>query len=176
MASLEMLGRLCAGASNLQGFGGGGAAVLLRSELAGLLAGLSDVQFDFAAAKYMADQSAEHRLTLKVWQSGIDGVSAAERSAYLGMVSLVVVELVRPNRCGRCNGRGFVAGQMCTVCSGTGFKRFSGRFLAESLGVDQCRYRRVWRGRYEDCYQSVVALDGEVRLALFNADRESVAA
>lgn len=176
MASLEMLGRLCAGVSNLQGAGGGGASVLMRSELAGLLAGLSDMQLDFVVAKYMSDKGAEHRLKLRLWRSGVTSVSDAEKSAFFGLVSLVVVEVVRPNRCGRCSGRGFVAGQVCKVCSGTGFKRFSGRFLAESLGVDQCRYRRVWRGRYDDCYRSVAALDSEVRLALFNADREFLTA
>lgn len=180
MASVEIIGLLCAGSVKYhQALGSGGSVgVLSRAELAGLLAGLSPEAMNLAMAKYAADLSAERMLIAQVreWAAGIAFKQGWEivrgRPTVVNMSALAVFEVVRPNRCPRCQGRGIVGVKVCLSCSGSTFRRLSGRATSEAIGVCETEYRRHWRGRFEQCLSYVLGLDCDVNRLLFVADRE----
>ncbi len=178
MASVEMIGLLCAGSTRYHEYGGGsGVDRLTRSELAGLLAGLNPAAMNFALAKYALDIAAERILIaqVRVWAAGVAVNQNWEvvkgRPTIVNMSALAVFESVRPNRCCRCSGRGFVANRLCPVCTGSGYKVLSGRKIADAIGVDECCYRRKWKQRYSDVMAYVQGLDATVNRVIGFADR-----
>lgn len=179
MASPEVIGLLCAGATNYHSVGGGsGKDKLSRSELAGLLAGLDEVAMNLALAKYAGDEAAERMLIAqtRVWtvhvanQEGWQVVKG--RPTIMNLAALAVFEVIRPNRCGRCGGTGFKALKVCSTCHSTGFKPLSARQLAEAVLVDRETFRKRWQARYDLCYRHVQQIDAEVNQSLRMADRK----
>lgn len=178
MASVEIIGLLCAGSTRYHDSGGGCCVDrLTRSELAGLLSGLNQAAMNFALAKYALDLEAERFLIahIRVWAAGVAVHNHWEivkgRPTLLNMSALAVFESVRPNRCCRCYGRGFVAHRLCPVCSGSGYKALSGRKIADAIEVDECSFRRVWKQRYADVMSYVQSLDATVNRVIGLADR-----
>jgi hypothetical protein len=177
MASVEIIGRSLAGTTHYQATGGSHSPVQLsKTELAGLLSGLNQAQMHFAYAKYGEDPDSERKLIgdIQTWVQGyaVNHHWQADQSGPFidKMCYLASIEVVRPNRCGHCRGTAMAKHKICTVCSGSGYKRLSGRRIAEIVGMDECKFRRTWRGRYEAIIAYVQQLDSEVRFALWTAD------
>ncbi len=182
MASVEMLGLLCAGSTRYHEYAAGGSAGerLSRSELAGLLAGLDSAAMNFALAKYTRDLDAERLLIahVRVWAAGLAVRESWQiikgRPTVVNMAALAVIDVVRPNRCCRCAGRSYLANRVCPACQGTGYKPLSGRKIGLAIGVDECNYRRVWKFRYGRCLGYVQGIDSKINGILRNADRDPV--
>ncbi|MGZ8933477.1 MAG: hypothetical protein ACXW04_01130 [Methylobacter sp.] len=180
MASVEIIGLLCAGSTRYHEQGGSGSNTdkLSRSELAGLLAGLDKASMNYALAKYALDQDAERMLIahVRVWAAGVAVRESWQivkgRPIVSNMAALAVFESVRPNRCCRCEGRGVVSNRVCLVCNGSGYKALSGRKVAEAISVDECSYRRLWKQRYDQIYTYVTGLDASINNSLHRSDRE----
>lgn len=168
MASVEVLGRLCAGAVDFSRVGAGGQSDLQRLEVAGFLAGLSRGPMLLALAKYMQDAEALRKLVIEhqAWLVNlamadgwlVDGV--ADR-----MAGLSVSEVV-DDKCPRCHGTRFIRAKACTSCDGTGFRRVSGRSIAGWLGVSETSYRRVWSGRYQQAVERLRGFDVDINRAV----------
>ena len=182
MASVEVIGLLCAGSTRYHHDGCGSSAEnrLTRAELAGLLSGLGSVAMNLAFAKYAGDLESERMLIaqVRVWAAGVAVKESWHivkgRPTLSNMAALAVFESVRPNRCGRCAGRGVVSGRCCSVCNGTGYKALSGRKLADMLEVDQCSYRRIWNSRYEFCLKYIQHIDYIINMYIGCADKKKV--
>lgn len=180
MASVEMIGLLCAGATQYHAvYGGGGSPDRLqRAELAGLLAGLTVEQTDLALAKYGADEASERRLIahVRVWLAGVavreEWRIVRGRPTVCNMAALAVLEIVRPNRCERCHGRGMLVNRVCGACGSTGYHRLSGREVARAIGVDQANFSRYWVKRYESAVSYVQVIDSKVNHVILMADRK----
>lgn len=180
MASLEIIGLLCAGSTHYHAMSGcsWAAGRLSKAELAGLLAGLDKPAMNLALAKYALDINAERNLIAHVQVRAV-GIAVREnwliikgRPTVVNMSALAVFESVRPNRCGRCSGRGFVAHRLCSNCNGSGFKALSGRKVAEIIGVEDNDYKRKWRQRYQGLINYVQGLDSSVNRVLHFADKD----
>ena len=178
MAGPEIIGLLCAGSTNYHPLGGGGRATqLTKSEMAGLLRGLSDEAMAFALAKYAVDLDAERRLIALVrvcvssWSVREQWQIVRGRPTLSNMAAVAVFEVVRPNRCSRCRGIGFIGNKVCGTCLGTCYKPLSGRQVAEAMCIDHTNYIRTWKARYDRVLEHVGGLDGMVCLALRVASR-----
>lgn len=180
MASVEIIGLLCAGSTHYHSVSGCNclSGHLARAELAGMLAGLDQPAMNLALAKYALDITAERNLIahVRVYAAGIavreNWHIVRGRPTMVNMSALAVFESVRPNRCGRCSGRGFVAYRLCNNCNGSGFKALSGRRIAEIIGVEDSDYKRKWRPRYQGLIDYMQALDSSVNRALHFADKD----
>ena len=180
MATVEVIGLMCAGSVRYhEALGGGGCpGQLSRAELAGLLSGLSCTAMNLALAKYAGDLDAERSLIaqVRVWAAGMaireHWAIVRGRPTVVNMAALSVFEVVRPNRCPQCQGRGVENVRICSCCDGTGYKALSGRVVADAIGVAETSYRDVWRGRYEQCIRHVQDIDGQVNRVIRLADRE----
>ena len=178
MASPEMIGLLCAGSTMFHQSGGRGAAgELTRAEMAGLLKGLSSEAMNLALAKWALDEDAERMLLaqVRVWAAGLairEGWQVVKgRPTICNMAAIAVFEVVRPNRCSRCQGTGMVHARACSACGATGFKPLSGRSVAGAMGIDRESWRVKWLARYEQVYKYVQDVDYSVLNTLNRADR-----
>jgi hypothetical protein len=177
MASVEVIGLLCAGSVKYHRVGLGRRPDLSRSELAGLLAGLTKEQTDLAMAKYGGDESSERNLIahVRVWLAGMaireEWRIVRGRPTVCNMAALAVLEVVRPNRCDRCKGRGVLVNRACSVCGASGYHHLSGREIAQGIGVDHANYIRTWCHRYESAYRYVQGIDSQVKMVVRKADR-----
>lgn len=180
MASVKVIGLLCAGSTqyhpSLSSSRQGDS--LSRSEMAGLLAGLSAEQMNFALAKWALDQNAERNLLahVRVW---IADLAICEqwkvvkgRPTICNMAAIAVFEAIRPNRCGRCHGSGVVSNRVCPCCSGSTYQYLSGREISSAMSIDQSNYSRTWQSRYERAFRYLQDIDSDVKCVLSRADRE----
>jgi hypothetical protein len=179
MASVEIIGLLCAGSVRYHPARGRSAGeALSRAELAGLLSGLTGPQMHLAMARYAGDESSERKLIahVRVWAAGIaireDWKIVRGRPLVCNMAALAVLEVVRPNRCRRCQGRGSLISRICCSCGGSGYYRLSGRRIADAIGVDHANYIRSWCGRYERAVRYVQGIDSQVIIGLRMASKE----
>jgi len=180
MANIEVLALLCAGSTRYHAVGGRSSSGdrLAGVEVAGLLAGLDNQTMNFALAKYLGDEQAERMLLaqVRVWAVGVavnEGWRIVRgRPCVLNMAAIAVFEAVRPNQCRRCHGNKFVGGKVCGCCHGSGIGKLSTASIAEAIGVDKSNYVRVWRGRYQQCYDYVQELDYKVLSSLNKNYRE----
>lgn len=178
MSSVELIGKLMAGVSSVDSVRSTAGAVLSKSELAGLLAGLSQAETDLAIAKYGCDEGAKRRLLVHV-QAYITTIAVKEgwkprNRELLGMLALLSVsEVVSDNLCPHCHGTGMVKVKVkvCNVCNGTRHKSLSGRRIAESIGVSNTQWLRDWKPRYGRIYDYVHGLDVNVQWRLINANK-----
>lgn len=169
MASVEIIGVLCAGSTRYhEGGRSTSAAMLAGVEFAALLGGLSADAMHLALAKYAADVDSERKLIadVRVYAAGLaiaEGWQVVRgRPTVSNMAALAVFDVIRPNRCGRCSGTGFKSNRVCVSCNGSGFKPLSGRQMSEAIGVDEAHYRRKWKPRFESVYDYVLRLDSKV--------------
>lgn len=180
MSSTETLALLCAGSTRYHDALGSCSTSdrLSRAEIAGLLSGLNEEAVNLALAKYAGDLSAERRLMslVRLWAVDValreDWKIVRGRPTVVNMAALAVFEVVRPNRCKRCNGCGFVGNKVCLSCSGMTTKPLSGRSIAECLGIDEAAYRKLWKVRYDLCFNHVQAIDCEVNRVVRKRDNE----
>ena len=177
MRSVELIGKLMAGVSSVDSVRSTAGAVLSKSELAGLLAGLTAAELDLALAKYGCDDNARRRLLSHV-QAFVTAIAVKEawkpRSRELlgAMAVLSVGEVVSDNLCPHCHGTGMVKVKVCNVCNGSRHKSLSGRKIAESLGVSNTQWLRDWKPRYDRVYDYVHGLDVNVQWRLISANRQ----
>jgi len=179
MASVEVIGLLCAGSTRYHEAGRSSSTDRLsKAEIAGLLAGLSREAMNLALAKYALDVDAERMLIahVRVWSAGVAVKEAWQiikgRPVVSNMAALAVFDVVRPNRCQRCSGRGVSVNRVCSGCSGSGYKSLSARQIAEAIGIDESCYRRTWKVRYEQIYQHVDRMDQDISWVLYWADKQ----
>jgi hypothetical protein len=176
MSSVELIGKLMAGVASVGTVRGTAGAVLSKSELAGLLAGLSQAETDLAIAKYGCDDGAKRRLLVHV-QAYVTALAVKEawnprNRELLGMLALLSVsEVVSDNLCPHCHGTGMIRVKVCNVCNGTRHKPLSGRKIAESIGVSNTQWLRDWKLRYNRIYDYVHGLDVNVKWRLISADK-----
>jgi hypothetical protein len=177
VAGVETLALLCGGVARFGSVRGAAAeGQLSRSELAGLLAGLSREQMLFALAKYCGDEKSLRELWAHVYSyaAGLAGRQKWKivrgKPIVSEMSRMAVYEVVSPGRCSKCRGTGLLVNRACTSCSGTGFVRVSGRKLAECAGVDERRWRECWKDRYEQIVKYVQGIDSAVNVMLRRAD------
>lgn len=179
MASVEIIGLLSAGCVRYHPASrhGGSPEALSRSELAGLLSGLTRPQMHLALARYAGDESSERKLIahVQVWAAGLavreSWKIVSGRPLVCNMAALAVLEVVRPNRCRRCQGRGSLISRACCACEGSGYYHLSGRRIAEIIGIDHMNYSRTWCGRYERAVKYVQGIDSQVIIGLRMASR-----
>lgn len=178
MATPEVIGLLCAGSALFESSGRRSAEVRLsRSELAGYLAGVSDVALNFALANYALDEQAERMLVaqVRVWAVGIanrDGWTIVRgRPTVLNLAAIAVHDVVRPLVHVACQGSGLSGASVCSGCGGSGLKPLSGRKIAAAAGLDLKEWQRHWVGRYQQILKYVIDLDGEVQTVLAAANK-----
>jgi hypothetical protein len=180
----KVLALLCAGSTKYHAVGGRatGGDSLSKAELAGLLADLSPAAMNLALAKYMLDEEAERLLIAHV-RVAVVGWAAAEkwhivngRPCVLNMSALAVIEVVRPNRCGKCGGTSVVAGKVCCGCGGLGYARLSNAVVANAIGYDKSTFGRVWKERYLRVIGYVQDIDSNVEKIIYGNGKEKVVA
>lgn len=180
---VEVIALLCAGSVRYhEPLGKGGAAgQLTRAEIAGLLSGLSSEAVNFALAKYAGDLPAERMFIaqLRVWAADLVRIENWQivrgRPTVCNMCALAAFEVVRPNRCPRCQGRGIDKAKVCGVCNGSTFKPLSGRFIADAIGVCQSEFSKHWRSRYERIVRHVQDIDSNVNRIIYINHNEKIA-
>jgi hypothetical protein len=168
MASVESLAALCAGAINHNRTPARSSSTerLSKSEIAGLLSGLSPDEMMMAQAKYMDDDDAK-----------IDLICAVRRYTHLmarsqswkiegnkinALADIATGEALSPNRCKRCNGIGHKLNKACMPCNGTGFKATSIRKMASVVGINESTFRASWMEKLSMILNYVYDLDGAV--------------
>lgn len=178
MATPEVIALLCAGSTLFQSGGRRSSDVVLsRSELAGYLAGVSDVALNFALANYALDEQAERMLVaqVRVWAVGVanrDGWPIVRgRPTVLNLAAIAVHDVIRPLVHVACQGSGFIGPSVCSGCGGTGLKPLSGRKIAAAAGLDLKDWQRHWVDRYRQILKYVIELDGEVQTILAAANK-----
>ena len=149
--SLEVLALLTAGSVNPASVGGKSCRgdSLSKSEIAGLLAGLSDIEMAYAMAKFAGDDSAVSTVLIMTRKQAI---TFAVRSGWKvrpsqlkALADIATHEALSPCKCKRCGGIGFRLNKACIPCNGTGLGHESSRSMANAIGVDEAAYRRNWR-------------------------------
>ncbi|WKJ88771.1 hypothetical protein QZJ86_12135 [Methylomonas montana] len=184
MANPEIIGLLCAGSSFFEsGPRRSSGVVLSRSELAGYLAGTSDIAMSFALGCYALDQDAERLLIayVRVWAAHLANREGWEivkgRPTVSNLSAIAVYEVIRPLVHMACAGSGYTrdarSGKrvVCSACAGTGIKALSGRKIAAAAGLDKMDWFRHWQNRYLQILKYVIELDGEVQAILADATK-----
>lgn len=180
MSSTETLALLCAGSTRYHDALGSCSTSdrLSRAEIAGLLSGLNEEAVNLALAKYAGDLSAERRLMslVRLWAVDValrEGWKIVRgRPTVVNLAAIAVFEVVRPNRCKKCKGTGFVRIKQCVSCAGSGYKLISGSAIAEAILIDKSNYSRTWEGRYVGVLNYVQSIDSKVNRLVRMADRE----
>ena len=179
VSSVELIGKLMAGAVGVNFVRGTAGALLSKAELAGLLAGLSQAEMDLALAKYGCDELAHRRLLVHV-QAYITAIALKEvwkpRSSELfgSLAVLVISEVVGENICPHCHGTGLVKVRVCHVCNGTRHKAMSGRSIAQVLGLSNTQWLRDWKARYDMVYDYVYGLDSHIKRQIYLSSLEKI--
>lgn len=175
----EIIAKMLTSAVRMGGVGSTANDKLTKSELAGLLAGLSSVQFDFALAKYGDDDDAKRALlnhiTTHTVQTAIKNKWQPRDSRVLqGMARVAVFEVFKDCQCTKCNGTGFDMTRACKCCNGTGKKSMSKRSIARELGINEKTYREIWASRYAVIYEYVAGIDLDLWCALKKVDTPAI--
>jgi hypothetical protein len=177
LMSLDALTRMFAGCSSYkQTARATGSEALSRAEIAGLMAGLREIEKDYVYAVF-GDEAAEDRVVNYVcwfvnqWASRSHWKDAtAERLDKLAAVA--VFEVVRPSVCRKCAGNAEVLrvvpghpwdAKPCKACQGAGVIQLTQRQIAAAIGIDESNYRRAWKARYGQAYKMIngIATDAE---------------
>jgi hypothetical protein len=164
MSNVEVIGKLMAGCYFGDGVRSTAGAELSKSELAGLLAGLSEQAMCFALAKYGCDEDARRRIetNISVYVTELsfkENWSHKDCKIFCAMAKLAIDEVISENLCPLCNGVGLVKIKVCNVCNGTRHKIMSGRKKASVIGVTQVQWTRIWSNRYESVFEYVHGID-----------------
>jgi hypothetical protein len=177
MAGIDALSMLTARSTMFANVSGGrGNNGLSRADFAGLLSGLDSLHVHYAMAKYMGDEDSESRLVqdVAVWVSDLaeaKGWAGAGEGVLIKAAGVAVFESIRPILCAKCRGVGWLASSSgvlgmgyrpCPGCDCIGYKRLSGRVVAQGLGVTQSSYVRVWSVRYGYCADLMQVVDSKV--------------
>jgi hypothetical protein len=175
--SIDVLAKMFAGCSSYkQTARATGSDALSRAEIAGLMAGLREIEKDYVYAVF-GDEAAESRIVNYVcwfvnqWASRSHWKDAtAERLDK--MAAVAVYEVVRPTVCKKCAGQSEVMPLIplhpwhvkpCKACNGAGVIQLTQRQIALAIGVDESNYRRAWKPRYGQAYKMIngIATDAE---------------
>jgi len=171
--NVESLAALTAGSINPAATAGRSSSTdkLSKSEIAGLLSGLSEDETSFAMAKYVGDESAASTVVLSARRHAL---SMAKRKAWKinsnqveALADIAVVDSLSPCRCKRCGGIGHKLNKVCTPCNGTGFKHSSARDMARLVGIDETAFRKGWMEKLCEVAGIVLGWDSSVRQHVF---------
>ncbi len=174
MASVEVLGRLCAVAVDFSRVSGRGQVELQSLEVAGFLSGLEKGPMLLAMAKYMRDEGAQRDLFKYQagWLHGLaltDGWDASDLQRTMDSMAFLSVDEVIDNTCRRCHGTKFIRAKACPACDGSGCRLISARSIANQIGVADTTFRRVWKGRYQAAVDRIRGFDVDVNRAVSKA-------
>lgn len=176
MSSVELIGKLMAGAVNVHSTRGSAGFVLSKSELAGCLSGLSDAEMNLAIAKYGCGDLEKGRLLVHV-QAYVtelalkEGWKPRNRELMANIAIMAVNEVIGENICQHCHGVGLVNKiYVCKVCDGTRHKALSGRAMAKVLNISNTLWLRDWKNRYDRVFDYVQGLDANIQQRLRHAN------
>jgi len=172
---LGVLARLAASTTNYGGGGGrGGVPVLSSLEVAALLKGLSQVQLNYALAKYCGDVESFKSVQIHLMcQAG--GYAARNewktvkgKPRVMALGALAVIESVNPLLCFSCNSPSMLGKKTCS-CDNPRTK-LSQVDKFDYVGVCKKHWADVWRDRYDLLFDYCERMDGEVhyRVSLNN--------
>lgn len=180
MVSLETLALLNAGTMSLSSLSSSTnrGDQLTKVELSAVLSGLNETELLFAQAKYCLDNAALQcvidAMVIKFNQiAGQKGWRVRRGNEVIeNMVSMAAVETIEPNRCTRCNGTGSTKYKLCSCCQGSGYRRLSGREIAEYVQVSERQWRQRWRDRYEEIVKTFQDIDFKVKITIKSNTKE----
>lgn len=182
MARLEEISRLTPGICRYCETVGGRVAELSRTELSGMLAGLSKDAENYARAKYAGDEDAFWKLvySIRVWVAGIAVREGWEivrgRPTMYNLAAIAVAESVGHNRCGTCKGTGFERTKLCRTCHGHTVVWYADAKIADSIGLSHTTFKRTWYSRYVYIVDYVNDYDRIVKIRLRNYDQYEISA
>ena len=171
--SIEILALLTAGCVNPMAVGGraSGNDRLSKSEIAGLLAGLTNIEMAFAQAKFMGDeQSALCLVILTRQQTQALSVRAKWKVRPYQVIALADIatqSALSSCKCRRCGGVGHKLNKACLSCNGTGLGHESARAMADAIGVDEAAYRRNWKDKLSLVLAELYDLEASIRHKIF---------
>lgn len=166
--SIALMAKMAPHGVMITGQGFGGLAAITGMDVAAALGmgQLSGGAYFFGLLKYCGDEAVESRVRqcikinvgalAKAWEWKLTDGEFAK------LCELTLAEGLSCPVCGLCNGSGVVAAKDCERCGGVGRVSRSGRERAAWLGVSETTYRRVWKGRVDDCYRTVVRWETEL--------------
>lgn len=166
--SLEVLALLTAGSVNPAAVSGRSCKgdSLSKSEIAALLAGLSDFEMAYAMAKFTGDDSAvgvvlimTHKQALNVAVKSGWKVRPSQLKVLAGIATH---EALSPCKCKKCGGIGYKLNKACLACNGTGLGHESTRAMAKAIGVDEAAYRRNWREKLSVVLAYLYDIEGSI--------------
>lgn len=155
--SIECLAVMFAGCMNYQPVQSYSPPVLSavnRVEMASRMAGLNQAQTDYVYAVF-GDETAKSRLVnhVRVWLSGI-AVNENWR-----------IERGRPI----VHGMGSIA-----VIDFMSVQKYTGRMIANKLGMDEASFRRTWRQRYDRAIKYMQGIDSHVNSVIRRSRMETL--
>ncbi len=180
--SIEALSLLTAGSVNPAAVSGrpGGGDSLTKSEIAGLLSGLTQTEMAFAQAKFMGDEQAV-RCVLIITRTQAEKLSVRSRwkvrpSQVITLADVATHEVISPCRCAKCNGVGYRVNRACLACGGTGYGHESVRSMASAIGVDESAFRRNWKDKLSSVLSLLYDIENQVRLKVYLNSRLTTSA
>lgn len=159
--SAELLAKMTAKGLVITGEGFGGEVILSSSDVAGALARVRGIAYDFLLLKYCGDESGINRLV----ETFGSVISAKENRRSPGSLSLLDAEIyarqiiadnLGGDICRTCRGTGVYRYKNCQGCQGKGKRVPSERARAEALGLTRYEYKRQGKRIY-DRYAGLLA-------------------
>ena len=169
---LEVLGALTAGSVDPAAVNGRSSSDgLSKSELAGLLSGLSEVETAYALAKFAGDEASTSVVLIMTCKQVMD---LADRSGWKvrpsqlhALAAIAVSEALSPCKCKRCGGIGYKLNKACLPCNGTGLGHESARSIASVIGVDEAAYRRNWKDKLTKLLVYLYDIEGVINKKVY---------
>lgn len=165
---MEILGLLNPGIAPYREVVSRGSSIgkLSKSEIPGLLRGLTTVEVDYLWA-VAGDLKAERALLLHTQMWAIARHWSTNDAQIILLATLAVFEAITPGKCARCRGTGIVKDKVCKVCNGSGIKYLSNRRIADALGINESTFRRVWKSRYNELLSYLHGLENIINSTIY---------
>ena len=166
MTSLEIIAVMGSRQSSFDSIRVGGK--LTRTEIAGMLSGLSDKCVALALAKYGGDSQSVAKVVAfaQLWaavKATREGWQVERGLVIARLAEMAAMEVIKPCACRKCKGVGFTGIKVCGRCNGAGISRlFSDKAIADYAQLTESTFRRTWRPRYSAMYRYVCELDAEI--------------
>jgi hypothetical protein len=154
---------------------------LSRVELAGVLAGLSDIEQNYFYAFFGDEKCLSNLGEAMIGQA----LSLARREEWRGDLELIagiIRAMVQAaldenldGRCHSCNGTGVSRrARMCSACSGSGVARLPDARLAAIIGIDRSNYSRCWKRRYDRIFVMIQDVECSVKMKIRKSEGRDV--
>jgi hypothetical protein len=149
----------------------GGA--LSRVELAGLLAGLSEIEQNYFYA-FFGDEVCRRILDLQIYeQARTLAIREEWRGDGEGMARVIqlmartALNELLDNRCHACHGTCVTKRmKVCPSCMGSGVARLTDYRVAAIVGIDRGNYSRRWKQRYDRIFVMIQDIECSVKMKI----------